>query len=211
MTTEETQNENHDHQPDSPPDSLEETTPVDVVNNEGEKEAPDVVENDTEVLSSVTNSTPTDSSVPTAGSSPTEENSEQQNPPQHVDTSASASDNDMNDADSIPDENDTPATTPPDPSLRNWSNEKSTRAIAIELKHIETEVRERLEDRDTKRKRKLAGSRRWQELEEDLISWKFSGRVNEDTIQQLQRLVARRNYLFTRLRFLASTRPTWNS
>lgn len=115
---------------------------------------------------------------------------------------------DMSDADSIPDDD---TDTVSENTLRDWSNEKSTRAIAIELKHIETEVRNLLNSRDAKRKRKLAGSRRWQELEDDLISWRFSNWMDEETILQLQRLVARRNYLFTRLRFLASTRPTWNS
>ena len=98
-----------------------------------------------------------------------------------------------------------------DRARRNWSNEKSTRALALELKRIETDVRELLSDRDTKRKRKLAGSQRWLELEEDIISWKYSGRMDSPTITRLQELIAQRNHLFTRLRFLASTRPTWNS
>ena len=116
---------------------------------------------------------------------------------------------DLGDTASIPDEVDT--TPIPDRSLRDWSNETSTGSIAGELKRIETEVRELLNGRDTRRKRKLAGTRRWLELEEDLLSWRFGSSVDEETIQQLRRLISRRHFLFTRLRFLASTRPTWNS
>ena len=117
--------------------------------------------------------------------------------------------NDLGDTDTIPDEVD--ATPTQDRSLRDWSNDTSTGAIAGELNRVETEVRELLSARDTRRKRKLAGTRRWLELEEDLLSWRFSAAVDEETIHRLQRLIARRHFLFTRLRFLASTRPTWNS
>jgi len=93
----------------------------------------------------------------------------------------------------------------------NWSDEISAQKIALELKHIETEVRQRLEGRDTRRKRKLAGSRRWHELEEDIIAWRHSGKIDEPTLNRLHELVGKRHYLFRRLSFLAGTRPTWNS
>lgn len=89
--------------------------------------------------------------------------------------------------------------------------ELSAQRIAVELKRIETEVRKLLEDRDPKRKRRLGGSRRWSELEEDLIAVRFTGRIEEPTIATLRQLIDRRHYLFGRLRFLAMTRPTWNS
>lgn len=89
--------------------------------------------------------------------------------------------------------------------------ECSPQRIAVELKKIEAEVRKLLEDRDPKRKRRLAGTRRWRELEEDLIALRYSNRIDEPTLETLQRLVQRRHYLFNRLRFLALTRPTWNS
>jgi len=93
----------------------------------------------------------------------------------------------------------------------DWENELSAHRVAVELRRIESEVRALLEERDPKRKRKLSGTSRWQELEEDIVSWRFSGRFNEDALRRVQELIARRHYLFNRLRFLASTRPTWNT
>jgi len=83
--------------------------------------------------------------------------------------------------------------------------------IAVELKRVEAEVRELLEESDSKRKRKLSGSRRWRELEEDLLAWRFAGRVEPKVLAKLRQLVARRNYLFDRLRFATGTRTRWNS
>ncbi len=102
-----------------------------------------------------------------------------------------------------------PAAT--DPELAKWGKERSAHQIIVELKRIESEVRRLLEGRDSKRKRKLAGTRRWLELEEDLLSLRYSGRVDESTLRSLQDLVVRRHHLFTRLRFIAATRPTWNT
>jgi hypothetical protein len=93
----------------------------------------------------------------------------------------------------------------------DWENELSAHRVAVELRRIESDVRALLEERDPKRKRKLSGTHRWHELEDDIISWRFSGRFDENTLRRLQELVVRRHYLFHRLRFLASTRPTWNT
>ena len=93
----------------------------------------------------------------------------------------------------------------------DWENELSAHRVAVELRRIESEVRALLEERDPKRKRKLSGTSRWQELEEDIVSWRFSGRFNEEALRRVQELIARRHHLFNRLRFLASTRPTWNT
>jgi len=87
----------------------------------------------------------------------------------------------------------------------------SAHHIAVELKSIESEVRRLLADNDPKRKRKLGGSRRWQELEEDVIAWRFTSRFQEDVLTRLRELIVRRNHLFRRLHFLAGIRPTWNS
>lgn len=110
---------------------------------------------------------------------------------------------------------DDPDRAPPETSARalplDCDRELSAQRIAAELNRIETEVRKLLEDRDPKRKRRLGGSRRWSELEEDLIALRFTGRIEEPTIAALRRLIDRRHYLFGRLRFLAMTRPTWNS
>lgn len=117
---------------------------------------------------------------------------------------------DAGDTDSITDEPETAAdlatATPP-----QWDKEVSARRVVIELKRVETEIRELLENRDSKRKRKLTGTRRWLELEEDIVSWRFTGRFDEETLARLRQLVTRRHYLFTRLRFLAGTRSTWNT
>lgn len=115
------------------------------------------------------------------------------------------------DAEAIADEPESAGREAP-PAVEVWfDRETSSRRIAVELKRIEAEVRELLEGRDTKRKRKLAGTRRWLELEEDIISWRYSDRFDEPTLTRLQRLIALRHYLFQRLRFLAGTRQTWNT
>lgn len=109
------------------------------------------------------------------------------------------------------------ATEPPtkdataEPELPDWENEKSAHKIIVELKRVESEVRRLLEGRDGRRKRKLAGTRRWRELEDDLIAWRHTRRIDELTIRSLHELITRRHYLFQRLRFVASTRPTSNS
>ena len=87
----------------------------------------------------------------------------------------------------------------------------SAHRIAVELKRVETRVRELLSDRDSRRKRKLAGTYRWYELAEDIVIWRANRRIDGTTLDELHRLVCRRHFLFTQLRFAASTRPTWNS
>jgi len=93
----------------------------------------------------------------------------------------------------------------------DWEHELSAHRIAVELRRIESDVQAILEERDPKRKRKFTGTHRWHELEDDIISWRFSGRFDENMLRRVQELIGRRHYLFHRLRFLASTRPTWNS
>ena len=100
---------------------------------------------------------------------------------------------------------------PVDRALIDWASECSPRTVAVELKRVEEHVRQLLEDRDSRRKRKLAGSRRWAELHEDILSWRHAGRMDEQVLRDLERLVSRRHYLFRRLSYLAGTRPTWNS
>jgi hypothetical protein len=94
---------------------------------------------------------------------------------------------------------------------KDWDNELSVKRIAVELKNIEEEVRSLLIGQDPKRKRRLAGTRRWLELEEDIGGLLHSGRIEESVLKELQLLVSRRHYLFRRLKFLTGTRPTWNS
>jgi len=98
-----------------------------------------------------------------------------------------------------------------EPGEADWGNELSAKRIAIELSHIEEEVRSSLADRDPKRNRRLSGTRRWLELEEDIAELLYRGRIDESVLERLRLLVNRRHYLFRRLRFLAGTRPTWNS
>jgi hypothetical protein len=92
-----------------------------------------------------------------------------------------------------------------------WQDEFSGHKIAIELARIEADVRKILDERDPKRKRKFISTRRWQELEEDIIAMKFGGRMDENTLRELTRLVMQRHFLFSHLRFVAATRPTWNT
>ncbi len=93
----------------------------------------------------------------------------------------------------------------------DWESELSARQVVVALKRIETEVRSLLDGVDGKRKRKLSGSRRWRELEEDLISWQHTSRIDIPAHKRMVELIARRDYLFRRLVFLSRTRQVWNS
>jgi len=118
---------------------------------------------------------------------------------------------DTTDAEAVDDEPDASPRAAEEAKPPDWDNEVSAHKIVVELKRVESEIRGLLEGSDTKRKRKLGGTSRWLELEEDLISWRFTDRADEATLRRLHNLVAKRHYLFRRLRFLASTRPTWNT
>ncbi len=89
--------------------------------------------------------------------------------------------------------------------------EREVHDVIVELKRIESDLRTLIEERDPRRKRKLSGTHRWHELEEDILTWRFTGRFDEDTLRRTQELIARRHHLFRHLRFLAGTRPVWNS
>jgi len=119
---------------------------------------------------------------------------------------------DTSDVASLPEE---PVEDPKSPESQrpagDWQAEMSAHRIAVELKRVETRVRELLSERDSRRKRKLAGTFRWHELEEDILAWRAEQRFDRTTLDELHRLVCRRHYLFNQLRFAASTRPTWNS
>jgi hypothetical protein len=113
--------------------------------------------------------------------------------------------------DSAPVRDGPPRTSPEGQHEVDWDNTNSPQAVMRELRHIETEVRRLLGDMDPRRRRKLAGSRRWLELHDDILGLRFGGRYNEETLAELRRLIALRHRLFHRLRFLADTRPTWNT
>lgn len=115
------------------------------------------------------------------------------------------------DAGSIQDEPVDSSATSERADSRAWIAQDLAHNVALELKRIETEVRSLLQDRDPQRKRKLAGSKRWLDLEDDLIQWRFAGRIDEPTLRRLQEMVSYRHHLFRQLRFLAFTRPVWNS
>ncbi len=124
---------------------------------------------------------------------------------------AVAAKDDTSDTDDVSATSEEPAGGAADPKPPTYGKEGSAHQIIVELKRIESEVRSLLDGRDTRRKRKLAGTRRWLELEEDLLGWQHSGRVDGATLRRLQDLVLMRHHLFKRLRFIASTRPTWNT
>lgn len=92
-----------------------------------------------------------------------------------------------------------------------WDGDWTPQRIGTELRELEEEIRELLGERDPRRKRKFTGTRRWHELLEDLIGLHYSSHFDEKTVARIQLLVARRQALFRRLRFLALTRPTWNT
>lgn len=115
------------------------------------------------------------------------------------------------DADAIPDDVESEKTEATKSERPGLDPALSPYRVGAELKRIEREVRTLLESRDPRRKRKLGGTRRWLELEDDLRRWRFMDRFDVVTLDQLGCLVARRHYLFQRLRFLAGTRLVWNS
>lgn len=92
-----------------------------------------------------------------------------------------------------------------------WDRDWSPQRLANELQHIEDEIREVLDGRDPRRKRKFTGTRRWLELQEDLITMQFGDKFDQQTLARIQQLVRRRHSLFSQLRYLAGTRPTWNT
>ncbi len=124
---------------------------------------------------------------------------------------AKAAADDTTDAGTLPDEPELAGAADAEATEPDWANELSAQRIAVELKHIEVRIRRLLEDRDPRRKRKLGGTRRWLELEEDIINWRHTGRFDEATLVRISELVAQRHYLFRRLRFITSTRPVWNT
>lgn len=92
-----------------------------------------------------------------------------------------------------------------------WDGDWTPQRIDAELRALETEIRELLGERDPRRKRKLTGTRRWHELQEDLVGLHYAGQYDPPTVARIQQLVMRRHALYRRLRFLALTRPTWNT
>ena len=118
---------------------------------------------------------------------------------------------DVSDAGSIQDEPVAGPKTAPAPKPASWDDETSAHRVAVELKRLENEVRDLLGERDARRKRKRSGSRRWRELEEDILAWRYTGRFDEAALARLHRLIVRRDYLFRRLCYLAGTRPVWNT
>lgn len=126
-------------------------------------------------------------------------------------TSVATDTDDTSDATVSDDDKDVAPEDDGEPRPANWDRETSARKLIVELNRIEAEVREILETCDTRRKRKLGGTRRWHELEEDLIAWRYGHKIDDTLRRRLHELVAQRHHLFNRLRFIASTRPTWNS
>lgn len=103
----------------------------------------------------------------------------------------------------------TPTGGSDNPVLREY--ERDVHDTIVELRRIESDIRDMIQDRDPVRKRKFTGTSRWQELEDDLINWRFTGRFDENILRRVQELIGRRHYLFRHLGYLSSTRPVWNS
>lgn len=130
----------------------------------------------------------------------------------HPDPAAAFEDAAVSDTDTIADEPESTSTAPaPVEAPADLGRETSAHRVGIELKRIETEIRTILEGRDTRRKRRLTGTRYWQELEEDIRSWRHTMRFDPPTLDRLDRLITRRHHLFGHLRYIVSTRPVWNS
>ncbi len=100
---------------------------------------------------------------------------------------------------------------PQPPTRDHWDNRATSRDLAIELKRIESRIRELLEGVDPRRKRRLEGTRRWHELQEDVMAMRFTRAIDERGVGEILALCAKRHRLFQRLNFLVATRPTWNT
>ena len=92
-----------------------------------------------------------------------------------------------------------------------WDVDWTPHRLGIELQHVEEKIKELLGSRDPRRKRKFTGTRRWNELHEDMIQAHFGDPLDQKTIREIEQLISKRHALFTRLRFLAGTRPVCNS
>ncbi|MHC4698085.1 MAG: hypothetical protein ACYTFA_15235 [Planctomycetota bacterium] len=182
-----------------PPDSDESPAIEDGYTPETLSEEP-VAEDDLDLLD------PSTRSLDAAGAD-SEEDTAEVAPP----SAAVIETDEAGDADRISEEPDTDA-KPTQPIVDGrLDHDAVAHRIAVQLKRVEAEVREVLEGRDSKRKRKLSGTRRWRELEEDIIAWRYSGRFDEASLTRLRDLVARRHYLFRSLRYVTGTRRRWNT
>ncbi|RJP34609.1 MAG: hypothetical protein C4547_10730 [Phycisphaerales bacterium] len=103
----------------------------------------------------------------------------------------------------------------PGPAARpirdSWDPAATPRHLAVELKRIEARITELLEGIDPRRKRRLEGTRRWLELQDDIAAMRFDGRIDEARVREINALCAKRHRLFRHLNFLVATRPTWNT
>ena len=157
-------------------------------------------EDDPELLSSSARSLETDESEPEELASAADGR-----------TASGADQDDLGDAVSVTEEAEPEVVSAERPQQQQLAHELSAHRTAVELKRVEAEVRTLLDTCDSKRKRKLSGSRRWRELEEEILTWRYSGRVDDRTLARLQQLIARRHHLFQRLRYFSATRSGWNT
>ncbi len=97
------------------------------------------------------------------------------------------------------------------PVRDTWDPAATPRHLAVELKRIEARIQELLEGIDPRRKRRLEGTRRWLELQDDIAAIRFDGRIDEGRVREINALCAKRHRLFRHLNFLVATRPTWNT
>ncbi|MCG3132367.1 MAG: hypothetical protein FLDDKLPJ_03206 [Phycisphaerae bacterium] len=96
-------------------------------------------------------------------------------------------------------------------SIGGWEPNVRARALSVELRRIEFEIRELLKYGDIKRKRKYEGTRRWMELLEDVVTMRYSGQASDDALKRVTELVAKRQQLFRELNFVVATRHRWNT
>jgi len=98
-----------------------------------------------------------------------------------------------------------------EPAHGGWQQVASAHDLAVELRRVESCIRDLLAQGDIKRKRKYEGTRRWLELEEDILIMRFQGPAREETLREVLRLIAQRRRIFRRLNFLVSTRHCLNT
>lgn len=88
---------------------------------------------------------------------------------------------------------------------------ESASALMRDLKAVTAEAREILNAAPGRVKIDLENPQGWQELHEALLGDRLGTRLPGESVDQLRRLIARWRQYYERLRFVARTRPVWNS
>ena len=88
---------------------------------------------------------------------------------------------------------------------------ESCNALLRDLESIVAETREFIERAHVRRKYDLHNPGDWLSLQEDLHTDRFANSLDAQSIARLQSCCVRWLHRYRRLRFIAATRPVWNT